>query len=566
MTAWSLAQITFALGVLLLAAVPLGRYMARVYEGQPTLLGRALGPLERSLYRCERRRSRGGDGLEGATPSPCSPSTSSGFVAVYALQRLQGLLPLNPDGLGAVEPDLGVQHRGHLHHQHELAGLRRRDHDELPHPDAGADGPELRLGGDAAWRSWSRSSAGLTRRCARDDRQLLGRPDALHAVHPAAAVARPRAGAGLAGRGADASAGTPRRRWSRPRRRRDGTPVTDQQIAVGPAASQVAIKQLGTNGGGFFNANSAHPFENPTPLSNFLETARDPADPGGAVPTPSGTWCGDRRQGWALLAAMLVVLVPAILRHDGVRAGRQPGARRAGGRPARLATRSPAATWRARRCASASPTRPSWAAATTAASNGSVNSMHDSLHAARRAGAAGPDAARRGDLRRRRLGPLRDAGVRDRRGLHRRADGRPHAGVPGQEDRGVRDEDGRARHPRDAAGGARRHRARGAAPAGTATHRQPRAARLQRGALRLLLGRQQQRQRVRGPRRQHALLQHDCWAWRCSSAASSSAIPCSRSPARSRARRSSPPAPGTLPTHTPLFVGCWSASSSSWGR
>ena len=117
---------------------------------------------------------------------------------------------------------------------------------------------------------------GFTRKHADDDRQLLGRPHAHDALHPAAAVDRARAVPGLAGRAADDSTATrPRRsiaaRPTRPARRRD---VTEQAIALGPAASQVAIKQLGTNGGGFFNVNSAHPFENPTPLSNFLECSR----------------------------------------------------------------------------------------------------------------------------------------------------------------------------------------------------------------------------------------------------------------------------------------------------
>ena len=101
-----------------------------------------------------------------------------------------------------------------------------------------------------------------------------------------------------------------------------------------------------------------------------------------------------------------------------------------------------------------------WATATTAASNGSVNAMHDSFTPLGGHGPDVADAARRGRLRRRRLRPLRHAHVRDRRGVHRRPDGRPHAGVPRQEDRGVRDEDGVARHPDPAAPRAVRHRAR----------------------------------------------------------------------------------------------------------
>src|SRR5207245_11254798 len=84
--------------------------------------------------------------------------------------------------------------------------------------------------------------------------------------------------------------------------------LTEQVIAVGPAASQIAMKQLGTNGGGFFNANSAHPFENPTPLSNFLELLAILLIPGALCYT-FGVMVGDTRQGWTVLAAMTVIFV-----------------------------------------------------------------------------------------------------------------------------------------------------------------------------------------------------------------------------------------------------------------
>src|SRR5207245_1709645 len=88
--------------------------------------------------------------------------------------------------------------------------------------------------------------------------------------------------------------------------------LTEQVIAVGPAASQIAIKQLGTNGGGFFNANSAHPFENPTPLSNFLELLAI-LQISAALCYTFGVMVGDTRQGWAVLAAMTVIFVALLL-------------------------------------------------------------------------------------------------------------------------------------------------------------------------------------------------------------------------------------------------------------
>src|SRR5947209_3672347 len=89
----------------------------------------------------------------------------------------------------------------------------------------------------------------------------------------------------------------------------DGNAVTEQQLPMGPAASQIAIKQLGTNGGGFFNVNSAHPYENPTPLSNFLEMLAILLIPAALCYT-FGVMVGDTRQGWAVLAAMVVIFLP----------------------------------------------------------------------------------------------------------------------------------------------------------------------------------------------------------------------------------------------------------------
>src|SRR5204863_9375823 len=92
----------------------------------------------------------------------------------------------------------------------------------------------------------------------------------------------------------------------------DKKPVTTQTLPMGPAASQIAIKQLGTNGGGFFNVNGAHPYENPTPLSNFLELLAILLIPAALCYT-FGVMVGDTRQGWAVLAAMLVIFVPLLV-------------------------------------------------------------------------------------------------------------------------------------------------------------------------------------------------------------------------------------------------------------
>jgi K+-transporting ATPase ATPase A chain len=152
--------------------------------------------------------------------------------------------------------------------------------------------------------------------------------------------------------------------------------VSAQVLAVGPAASQIAIKQLGTNGGGFFNVNSAHPFENPTPVSNFLEVLAILLIPASLCYT-FGIMVGDTRQGWAVLAAMTIILlcfIPLGLWSEqrgnpsftGIGIAQHADLGQAGGNMEGKETRFGIAN------------SVLWSAATTAASNGSVNSMHDS--------------------------------------------------------------------------------------------------------------------------------------------------------------------------------------------
>jgi K+-transporting ATPase ATPase A chain len=156
-----------------------------------------------------------------------------------------------------------------------------------------------------------------------------------------------------------------------------GQVINEQVVAVGPAASQIAIKQLGTNGGGFFNVNSAHPFENPTPLSNFLEMLSILLIPAALCYT-FGKMIGDTRQGWAILIAMTIIFVallgitiwaeqsgnPAVsaLGVDQTPSNVQPGGNMEG-KETRFGITNSAL----------------WATGTTAASNGSVNAMHDSF-------------------------------------------------------------------------------------------------------------------------------------------------------------------------------------------
>jgi K+-transporting ATPase ATPase A chain len=151
----------------------------------------------------------------------------------------------------------------------------------------------------------------------------------------------------------------------------------EQLIAVGPAASQIAIKQLGTNGGGFFNVNSAHPFENPTPLSNFLEMLAILLIPA-ALCYSFGLMVGDTRQGWAILAAMSLVLISLIFVTVIAEQSGNPNL-------TALGVDQTASSLQAGGNMEGKETRfgitnsALWAVVTTAASNGSVNSMHDSF-------------------------------------------------------------------------------------------------------------------------------------------------------------------------------------------
>jgi potassium-transporting ATPase potassium-binding subunit len=154
----------------------------------------------------------------------------------------------------------------------------------------------------------------------------------------------------------------------------DKKPVTTQTLPMGPAASQIAIKQLGTNGGGFFNVNGAHPYENPTPLSNFLELLAILLIPAALCYT-FGVMVGDTRQGWAVLAAMLVILIPLMI---GCIAAEQAGNPAVLGADQQASETQPGGNMEGKETRFGIANSALWACATTAASNGSVNSMHDS--------------------------------------------------------------------------------------------------------------------------------------------------------------------------------------------
>ena len=371
---WSWLQIVIYLAALLLLVKPLGAYMARVYQGERVFLTRLVAPLEGWVYRLSGVNPQEETGWKGYAIGVLLFNLF-GLLFVYLLQRLQGFLPLNPLGLAAVRPDLAFNtavsfasntnwqaYSGEitLSYLTQMLGLTVQNFVSA------ATGMAVLV---ALIRGIVRQSARSVGNFWVDlTRSVLYILLPLSIFLALALVSqgvvqslRPYQAASLV----------------EPVTLEDGTVVDEQVLPMGPAASQVAIKQLGTNGGGFFGVNSAHPFENPTLLSNFLQMLAILLIPA-ALTFTFGKMVGDTRQGWAILAAMTVVFAllvgvaafmevqgnPALtaLGIDQSASALQPGGNMAG-KEVRFGPAVSAL----------------WATATTAASNGSVNSMHDAF-------------------------------------------------------------------------------------------------------------------------------------------------------------------------------------------
>jgi K+-transporting ATPase ATPase A chain len=386
-------QLALYLIVLLLLVKPLGLYMARVYEGKTVGLDRVLGWLERLVYRAAGVRPEAEQGWK-AYAIAMLLFNFAGILVVYLLQRFQGVLPVNPQGLGAVSPDssfntafsfgTNTNWQGYggettMSYLTQMLGLTVQNFVSAA---AGMATVAAFIRGLARrstetignfWVDLTRTTLYILLPLSFVLALLLVSQGVVQTFGPYAkvAVAQPT-------------------QYHVPETDRDGKPVlddkgqpkttkatlTEQVLAVGPAASQIAIKQLGTNGGGFFNVNSAHPFENATPLSNFLE-ALSILVISAALCYTFGAMVKDTRQGWAVLAAMTVMFVALLvvcvmaeqrgstLAWLGV--DHQASALQSGGnmegKEVRFGIASSAL----------------WATATTAASNGSVNAMHDSF-------------------------------------------------------------------------------------------------------------------------------------------------------------------------------------------
>lgn len=371
-------QIALYLATLLLLVKPLGLFMARVYEGEPTILSRWLGPVERWVYRlCGVPTPAGmGAGEMGWKRYAFAMFLFNmlGFAAVYALQRFQDALPLNPQNLGAVGADSSFNTASSFASNTNWQGYSGETTMSYPTQMLGltvqnfvsaATGMAVLVALIRGLRARSAETIGnfwvdLTR-------------STLYILLPLSTILalalvsqgvvqnlRPNQTVALAEPLTDA----------------DGNPVREQTLPMGPAASQIAIKQLGTNGGGFFNVNSAHPFENPTAISNFLQLLAILLIPAALCYT-FGRMVNDSRQGWAVLAAMFVIFVPLLAITV---AAEQSGNPKFGPQVDQTASEtSPGGNMEGKEARFGIANSALWACATTAASNGSVNAMHDSF-------------------------------------------------------------------------------------------------------------------------------------------------------------------------------------------
>ena len=362
MTLQGWTQIVFFFLAVLAVTAPLGRFMHRVLEGDHHVLKRPLGWLERLVYRLS--------GVEGREQTwqryagGLLAFSALTMLVTYAIQRLQQWLPWNPQGFGAVEAGSAFNTAASFTTNTNWQGYAGE-----------ATMSYLSQMAGLAWHNFISAAAGIA---------------------VAMALAR-----GITRRGDGRSAGTIGNVWVDLTRATvyillplcvvfalvfvsQGMPQNlsaypqattlegaTQSIAVGPVASQEAIKQLGTNGGGFMNANASHPFENPNPLTNFLSMFLIFAIPAGLTFT-FGRMARDQRQGWALLGAMAFLFAAGVAVAYWAEAGGSPMVSAPGtaaglgnmeGKEVRFGVANSAL----------------YATVTTDASCGAVNSMHDSF-------------------------------------------------------------------------------------------------------------------------------------------------------------------------------------------
>ncbi len=388
-SAWTLL-IVFLLALLLLGW-PLGRYIAALCNGTHA------GWMRTAESPVLRLAGVAPDADGGWKPYALAllAFNAVGVVFVYAVQRLQAVLPLNPDGMAAVSPDSafntavsfvantnwqGYSGEATMAHLTQMVALTGQNFFSA------ATGIAVVF---ALFRGFAARSSGQVGNFWVD----LTRITAWLLVPLSLVLAIALAGQGVIQNfSASTSVATlERQTYQAPKLDGAGKPVTDaagapvtearttatQTLAMGPVASQEAIKMLGTNGGGFFNANSAHPYENPTAVSNLLEMLAIFLIPA-ALCFSFGRVVGDQRQGWAVLAAMTILFVAAVMAVIPAEQAGNPVLGSLGVDQASSALQS-GGNMEGKEVRFGIDASALFAAITTAASCGAVNAMHDSL-------------------------------------------------------------------------------------------------------------------------------------------------------------------------------------------
>jgi K+-transporting ATPase ATPase A chain len=394
MTIQSFALLALFLVVLLALSWPLGRLLARVAEAGPIRGFGWLHKAEAALYRLAGVREGEGMGWKSYALALLL-FNAAGTVFVYLLQRVQAWLPLNPQAMANISPDSafntavsfvtntnwqgysGEQAMGYLT---QMLGLTCQNFFSA------ATGIAVVF---ALIRGFSARSAKSIGNFWVDLTRIT-----LYVLLPLSLLFS----VFLVSQGAIQNFSSYKEvslldpvTYTQPKMGADGQPLKDargepvtetltattQTIAMGPVASQEAIKMLGTNGGGFFNANSAHPYENPTPLSNFAQMLAIFVIPAGLC-FAFGQLVGDRRQGWAVLAAMTVLFVVMTAGVMGAEQQAHP-ALQAMGVDQQMSPLQAGGNMEGKETRFGISASTLFAAITTAASCGAVNGMHDSM-------------------------------------------------------------------------------------------------------------------------------------------------------------------------------------------
>ena len=296
-------QIVVFLLVVFAATPVLGSFMARVFSGQRTWLDPVARPVERLIY-----WATGVDetrGMRWTEYAACVLLFSVvSMLVLYAMQRLQGVLPWNPQGFGAVAPDLAFN----------TAASFTTNTNWQAYSGESTMSYFTQMAG-LAYQNFVSAAVGIAvaiafiRGIAQQEKDTIGN-FWVDMVRASLYILLPIAVGGslfLVSQGVVQNL----RPYDKATVVDPSTAVSEQTIAQGPVASQEIIKQFGTNGGGFFNANSAHPFENPTPLTNFIEMFGIFAISAGLTYT-LGVMTGSRRHGWAVWAAMASLFVAGV--------------------------------------------------------------------------------------------------------------------------------------------------------------------------------------------------------------------------------------------------------------